>query len=418
MALSFRDVPRPRARALRLATRRSGGTADAADLNSAARKGVRVRISAPAPLAPGSGTAASAGTIDPGARSHRCGTRNLVRCQQSLGGRAVSCRPMNLVHLKSDRAVHGQVGGPLEGVGTVGARPSPASGGSGVGAYSATSASGSRPTGLDWRTARTVGPKAEEDRAVGLWRFYRVGAYGYALKTRPGSGATARPTTAPGRKTGGLIRVGCPGPRRGLVSAARKGVRVQISAPASRPAWAEPGSSTALGRPLGFAARGVKAGLPRCGRPRASTGECPPEYRPPVRREPGWIGRSSDPSKGGARPPLTGGFGAADHRPMAMEMAGLGPFRRGPWSDRGELRLTLQGPAKYRRSRAALPPPLLAHARLSALAPVLHHAPPPLSDGALPSTGLRSAWRGAEITWDARAVSREYSPSRGHRDAA
>ena len=32
-----------------LASRRSGGTADAADLNSAARKGVRVRISAPAP---------------------------------------------------------------------------------------------------------------------------------------------------------------------------------------------------------------------------------------------------------------------------------------------------------------------------------------------------------------------------------
>ena len=32
-----------------LGPRRSGGTADAADLNSAARKGVRVRISAPAP---------------------------------------------------------------------------------------------------------------------------------------------------------------------------------------------------------------------------------------------------------------------------------------------------------------------------------------------------------------------------------
>ena len=41
--------PVPRRRALRLRLCRSGGMADAADLNSAARKGVRVRIPAPAP---------------------------------------------------------------------------------------------------------------------------------------------------------------------------------------------------------------------------------------------------------------------------------------------------------------------------------------------------------------------------------
>ena len=42
------DATRP---GVTLGARRSGGTADAADLNSAARKGVRVRISAPAPRA-------------------------------------------------------------------------------------------------------------------------------------------------------------------------------------------------------------------------------------------------------------------------------------------------------------------------------------------------------------------------------
>ena len=68
MTLSFGSQSMPTIRALPLATRRSGGTADAADLNSAARKGVRVRISAPAPttaiaMAPATPRTIRSGTV-------------------------------------------------------------------------------------------------------------------------------------------------------------------------------------------------------------------------------------------------------------------------------------------------------------------------------------------------------------------
>ena len=68
-----------------LGLRRSGGTADAADLNSAARKGVRVRISAPAPRVPWDSDRVSRGRQRGCAVRHRRGPVGPLPLRRGLG---------------------------------------------------------------------------------------------------------------------------------------------------------------------------------------------------------------------------------------------------------------------------------------------------------------------------------------------